>query len=79
MNARKHFSQLRTRASNAALALTAGATALVVSATASAGPLAEAVTSEVTNAKSEITLVGVAILGIVGVLLLIRSVKRAAS
>lgn len=43
-----------------------------------AGDLADAITTEIATAKAEILLVGVAVMGIVGVLLLIRSVRRAA-
>ena len=57
----------------------AAATGLMVSAHASAGDLADAVTAEIATAKAEVLLIGVAIMGIVGVLLLIRSVKKAAN
>jgi len=51
----------------------------LVAAPAFAGDLADAVTAEIAIAKGEILLVGAAVMGIVGALLLIRSVKRAAN
>lgn len=51
---------------------------MALTAPAWAGDLADAITTEIATAKAEILLVGVAVMGIVGVLLLIRSVRRAA-
>lgn len=59
-----------------AMSLTA-VTGLALSAQAAfAGDLADAVTAEIATAKTELMLIGVAVLGIAGVLLLIRSAKR---
>lgn len=54
-------------------------TGMVVSSSAFAGDLADAITAEIATAKAELLLVGAAVLGIAGVLLLIRSVKRSAN
>lgn len=51
---------------------------MALTAPAWAGDLSDAITTEIATAKAEILLVGVAVMGIVGVLLLIRSVRRAA-
>ena len=64
---------------NLAVAGAVGLTALAATGPSWAGDLADAVTTEIATAKAEILLVGVAVMGIVGVLLLIRSVKRAAN
>ncbi len=55
------------------------ATGMVISASAFAGDLADAVTAEIATAKAELLLVGAAVLGIAGVLLLIRSIKKSAN
>jgi len=69
---------IKQKMNHLAIAGAAGLTALAVTTqNAWAGDLAAAVTTEVATAKAEVLLVGVAVLGIVGVLLLIRSVKRA--
>lgn len=54
-------------------------TGMVISASAFAGDLADAITAEIATAKAELLLVGAAVLGIAGVLLLIRSVKKSAN
>lgn len=55
----------------------AGATALVVSGVASAGELSEAVSGGVD--KTELTAIGVIVLGVSGIILLIRSGKKTAN
>ncbi|XQA67129.1 hypothetical protein ACM9XC_07285 [Xanthomonas sacchari] len=55
--------------------LAVGATALVVSGLASAGEMAEAVSAGVD--KTELTAIGVVVLTITGIILMIRSGKKA--
>lgn len=69
----KNFNARRT----GALIATA-ATGFIVSATASAGELADAISTELTTGKAEIMLVGAAVLTLTGVVLLIAYVRRSA-
>lgn len=66
-----------SRLRNAGSKVVAGASVALTSASAFAGDLSEAVAGGVD--KTELTAIGVIVLGIAGVILLIRSGKRAAS
>jgi hypothetical protein len=64
---------------NSVKASVAGGTALALASTgAMAGELATAITTEVTSAKAEIMLVAAIMLGLTGVILLIKYVRKAA-
>lgn len=66
-----------SRLRNAGSKVVAGAAVALTSASAFAGDLSEAVSAGVD--KTELTAIGVIVLGIAGVILLIRSGKKAAT
>jgi len=66
-----------SRLRNAGSKVVAGAAVALTSASAFAGDLSDAVTTGVD--KTELTAIGAVVLGLAGIILLIRSGKRAAS
>jgi hypothetical protein len=73
-----NLSRLRSSIRNAVPALGVATLGFAMTAqNAIAGDLADAVTAEITTAKPEIMLVAVAVLGLTGVILLIKYVRRA--
>lgn len=73
---KRRFHNLPARAKQIATGATAFAMTAMVSAPAFAGELAEAVTTNID--KGELTLIGVAVLALAGVIALIKGGKRAA-
>jgi hypothetical protein len=76
MNRLANSIRSRANALNAALAF--AALSAFASMPASAGQFATAITTEIADAKTEATLVAVAVLGLVGFFLLLKMVRRAA-
>ncbi len=75
----KNLTVTRSNLAHRARQIGAGLAASAFAFAAQAGELADAVTGELATAKAEIMLIGAAVLTVAGVILLIRSGKKAAN